>query len=574
MTSAGAAGLLDEYQPPDRGLRHSYPRRASGTDTELDGTAPGRDARAARRLRSPRSIAWPISLEDRRRSSRRRTRARRPRRAPSARGSGRTRRGPGRPRSDHHSRSTRPAATGRGSACSSASGAASASGVGRSTEIRSSPPSPTARRSTPSVAARLWISRHVGGRQDDDRSTTGRPRLRPRAAARRSSIIAASAGGRSSPARRAGPALLLGPHLGLDLGELAVGLLDRARPVAARRDASLELLGASRAASRPGPARAPRYAASASSRIRNRPLSRSIGSRRSVPIESNSTGDAGPPAALARRSPQRRHEPEVVEDHRADVEDERLRRFERLLDHRDELADLAARPSPGRGATSRSTIWAWSTMLVRLWAGPSCIARAISRRRSSWAPSSEPRDGRRHRRVRGQAAAPAAAASAARRRAPAAIDGAPSVVDIARRARRGSGQRPALALEDVDLATPSAAARLVSVTSWALRSRSRRRSGSPSAAERVGELLGRRRPAASRGGRPRSAPGRRAGRSRRARVERAPARRHPRGELGRRRARRARRRLGLGRCHGRSISPPASGSSPGASRRRRPGSGR
>ncbi len=27
-------------------------------------------------------------------------------------------------------------------------------------------------------------------------------------------------------------------------------------------------------------------------------------------------------------------------------------------------------------------------MLVRLWAGPSCIARAISRRRSSWAFSS------------------------------------------------------------------------------------------------------------------------------------------------------------------------------------------
>ena len=38
--------------------------------------------------------------------------------------------------------------------------------------------------------------------------------------------------------------------------------------------------------------------------------------------------------------------------------------------------------------TSRSTIWAWRTMLVRLWAGPSCIARASSRRRSSWADSS------------------------------------------------------------------------------------------------------------------------------------------------------------------------------------------
>ncbi len=34
----------------------------------------------------------------------------------------------------------------------------------------------------------------------------------------------------------------------------------------------------------------------------------------------------------------------------------------------------------------RSTIWAWRTILVRLWAGPSCIARAMSRRMSSWAP--------------------------------------------------------------------------------------------------------------------------------------------------------------------------------------------
>ena len=34
---------------------------------------------------------------------------------------------------------------------------------------------------------------------------------------------------------------------------------------------------------------------------------------------------------------------------------------------------------------SRSTICAWSTMFVRLCAGPSCICRAISRRMSSWA---------------------------------------------------------------------------------------------------------------------------------------------------------------------------------------------
>ena len=42
----------------------------------------------------------------------------------------------------------------------------------------------------------------------------------------------------------------------------------------------------------------------------------------------------------------------------------------------------------GSLATRCSTIWACRTMLVRLWAGPSCIARAISRRRSSWAASS------------------------------------------------------------------------------------------------------------------------------------------------------------------------------------------
>jgi len=49
--------------------------------------------------------------------------------------------------------------------------------------------------------------------------------------------------------------------------------------------------------------------------------------------------------------------------------------------------DTSSRTSPparaGSVATSRSTICAWSTMFVRLWAGPSCIARAISRRRSS-----------------------------------------------------------------------------------------------------------------------------------------------------------------------------------------------
>ena len=158
--------------------------------------------------------------------------------------------------------------------------------------------------------------------------------------------------------------------------------------------------------------------------------------------------DAGPPAAVARRAPQRRHEPEVVEDHRPDVEDERLRRVERLLDHRDELADLAARPSPGRWASRRSTIWAWRTMFVRLWAGPSCIARAISRRRSSWAArTSRDTAGRRRRVGAGLAAAARPPASPA---APPAT-AAPSASAYAARRVAEAGERLALALEDVDL---------------------------------------------------------------------------------------------------------------------------
>ena len=104
--------------------------------------------------------------------------------------------------------------------------------------------------------------------------------------------------------------------------------------------------GRTRRGSRPAPRRA----------IRNRPLSSSIGSRRSVPIESKSTGTPAAPAAIARRPAEGRHEPEVVEDHRPDVEDERLRRVEGLLDHRDELADLGAglRRVAGRPAARRS----------------------------------------------------------------------------------------------------------------------------------------------------------------------------------------------------------------------------
>ncbi len=54
-------------------------------------------------------------------------------------------------------------------------------------------------------------------------------------------------------------------------------------------------------------------------------------------------GDPGAPAALAGGAPEGRHEPQVVEDHGPDVEDEGLRGIEGLLDHRHELPDLPTR---------------------------------------------------------------------------------------------------------------------------------------------------------------------------------------------------------------------------------------
>ena len=55
-------------------------------------------------------------------------------------------------------------------------------------------------------------------------------------------------------------------------------------------------------------------------------------------------GDADPAAAVAAGAAQRRDEPEVVEDHGPDIEDEGLRRVERPLDHRDELRHALRRP--------------------------------------------------------------------------------------------------------------------------------------------------------------------------------------------------------------------------------------
>ena len=85
-------------------------------------------------------------------------------------------------------------------------------------------------------------------------------------------------------------------------------------------------------------------------------------------------------------------------------------------------------------------------MFVRLWAGPSCIARAISRRRSSWAPSSSRDTAGGTAAGVGPCRAPASTGwPAARRR------GALSASTYARERVAVAAERPALALEDVDL---------------------------------------------------------------------------------------------------------------------------
>ena len=221
-------------------------------------------------------------------------------------------------------------------------------------------------------------------------------------------------------------------------------------------------------------------------------------------------------------------------------------------------------------SSSRSTICAWSVMFVSDWAGPSCIDRAISRRRSSWAlRTTRDSDG-------GSVSVDSGRATADWRRAagpsPATISSvsrsmAPSALATAATASRWRLQRPALAVEVVDLRLHEDGA---AGEGHELRVRlgvARRRC--PRSARRPG-------PASARGGSPRCAPGRRACRSRRAR-DRA-RRRRPRGARRAHRPWRAadsRAWSWQARLPGRSrLSPPASGSSPGASHTRRPGSGR
>ena len=195
---------------------------------------------------------------------------------------------------------------------------------------------------------------------------------------------------------------------------------------------------------------AARYAASASSRIRKRPLSRSIGSRRSVPIDSNSTGDARPPAALAGGAAEGRHQPEVVEDHRPDVEDERLRRVERLLDHRDELADLALGRSRVAGHEALHDLGLEDDVRQAL-------GRAVVHRAGDLAAQvllgaeDHPRHGRRHDRLAVGAAGAVGSLGAARRRASPRSRRSMAVGEYSATASRYAAERPPLALEDLDL---------------------------------------------------------------------------------------------------------------------------
>ena len=213
--------------------------------------------------------------------------------------------------------------------------------------------------------------------------------------------------------------------------------------------------------------------------------------------------------------------------------------------------------------------------------GRRASARAISRRRSSWASRTirDTAGGIGAVARRSPAGAVAVRPRLGRRRRPPTTRA--ERLGVARRAPRGS--RPsALRLPSRTSTWASiSAARLVSEHELGVelgerpsgRSRRRRSRGAPSSASR------RRRRAASRGGRPRSC----AWVTRSSISSSSPSRRgqlvrQPRGELGqaggRRRRRVGHRRGSVAASAVASISPPASGSSPGASRTRRPGSGR
>ena len=235
---------------------------------------------------------------------------------------------------------------------------------------------------------------------------------------------------------------------------------------------------------------------------------------------------------------------------------------------------------PGSWSTRRSTIWAWSTMLVRLWAGPSCIARAISRRRSSWASRNRRDTAGGWDAVVGRSPPRADRAACVALTSP----NAASSIGVRRRAPRDSGRAPGACPRAPRPATPSGRRAWSAATSCALSSAAR----SGSASHQTDPLRAPRRALSAAGNPPRLVPGGLGPGLRDEQVDLAEldveARqlvRHPRRDLGQAGGRRGRRRCRSSSARSSAlasvvvaISPPASGSSPGASRTRRPGSGR
>ena len=157
-----------------------------------------------------------------------------------------------------------------------------------------------------------------------------------------SSIIASRAGGVS----------LSGSRLDAGLGSPP----DRTRGHVPATVAASSWSDQSRPTMTEGGREAPGSRPMASSMLRNRALSISGSSRRSTPCESKSTDDAGAARPVLRGTAQRGHEPEVIEDHGADLEDELLRRVEGLLDQLAQGRQLidAARVALRRRAAPRS----------------------------------------------------------------------------------------------------------------------------------------------------------------------------------------------------------------------------
>ena len=431
--SAMCGCLLDEYSPPDRGLRQYREAPASTTEPMVR-------RRSHPCTGAPRQP--PVARVDRRRRWRRgRRRASRRRRPASehrehgrqGRGSGRTRRGPDRAR--------RPAIADASPRVTARRAVARAA---RGRQVRDQaqlgPRRPTARRS------RRWRRPGPGSRATSTTAARRSPRgapPRPRRAhrARRSSIIAASAGGRSC--RRLG------------LGRSASGRR-RGGGAAQARARAPRAARPSRAGSRP--ARATRRQVGRQ-RLVEHPEQAALEVHRQPSILAQRVEfdrDAGPTAALARRAAERRHEAEVVEDHRPDVEDERLGRLERLLDHRDQLPDLAARPWLGSRRHQALDDLGLEDDVGQALGGavvhrPGDLAAQVLLR-----VEHQPRDGRRH---RARPRSETAGADARRRRPPSSAHVAASASSDSAYAASGvaiAPERPSLALEDVDLRSPSA----------------------------------------------------------------------------------------------------------------------